>query len=82
MITTANAMFGHVGLYYILCSVVIHLLMEKIRKKSCKKLHFNLFNLIVFNFVNLGQIWNKRSSKAKQLIQKMLAKKPEDRITA
>jgi hypothetical protein len=79
---TVNVMFGLVGLFCILCFVVIHLLMEKIRKKSCKKSHSNRFNLIVFNFVNIGQIWNKRSSKAKQLIQKMLSKKPEDRITA
>jgi serine/threonine protein kinase len=32
--------------------------------------------------IYLGQLWNKRSTKAKQLILKMLAKKPEDRISA
>ena len=57
--------------------------MGKIKNKLCKRLIYNLFNLTVnLLIIFLDSVWSKRSSKAKQLIMKMLAKKPEDRITA
>jgi hypothetical protein len=45
-------MYGHVELFFTLCYVDIHHLMEKIKNKSCKRLLYNQSNLIV-TFVNL-----------------------------
>ncbi len=75
--------YGHVVLFFILCYVDFLHLMGKIKNKLCKRLIYNLFNLTVnLLIIFLDSVWSKRSSKAKQLIMKMLAKKPEDRITA
>ena len=71
-----NVIYGLVVLFFLSCYVDFHHLMEKIKNKSCKKLIYNLFNLQVTFFKILDSVWGKRSSKAKQLIMRMLAKKP------
>jgi hypothetical protein len=78
-----NVIYGHAESFYIFFYVVVHHLMEKIKNKSCKKLPCSLFNLQV-KFINniLDNIWSKRSTKAKQLVLRMLSKRPEDRPSA
>jgi len=77
-----NVTYGHAGSFFTSCYVDIRLLMEKMKRKSWKRLPCSLLTLTV-RFKNISApVWNKRSTKAKQLIMKMLAKRPEDRISA
>jgi hypothetical protein len=73
---------GHAASFFSSCYVDIRLSMERMKRKSWKRLPCSLSTLTV-RFENiLAPVWNKRSTKAKQLIIKMLTKRPEDRITA
>jgi hypothetical protein len=77
-----SATYGHAGSFFTSCYVDIRLSMEKMKRKSWRRLLCSLSTLTV-RFENiLAPVWNKRSTKAKQLIMKMLAKRPEDRISA
>lgn len=70
-----NVMSGPVELSFTSCCVDIHHSMAKIKRKSCKRLPYNLWISAVISFLNIGQVWAKRSSKARQLVTKMLAKR-------
>jgi len=73
---TKNVMFGRVESFFTSCCVDIRHSMGKARSRSCRRLIYSRFNSIVSIEINIDAVWNKRSSKAKNLIQKMLSKRP------